>query len=95
MPQNYDPNDPSTFGRNIWSYLLSQKSRNFSGLTADEVVGIYKNSIGFYKNLLSQLKILKADNSVNLSTSTESDADIRERIRQLSNSIDAVEILWK
>ena len=95
MPQNYDPNDSSTFGRNIWSYLLSQKSRNFSGLTADEVVGIYKNSIGFYKNLLSQLKILKADDSVNLSTSTESDADIREMIRQLSNSIDAVEILWK
>ena len=95
MPQNYDPNDPSTFGRNIWSYLLSQKSRNFSGLTADEVVGIYKNSIGFYKNLFSQLKILKADDSVDLSTSTESDADIRERIRQLSNSIDAVEILWK
>ena len=77
MPQNYDPKDPSTFGLDIWSYLLSQKSRNFSGLTADEVVGIYKNSIGFYKNLLSQLKILKADDSVNLSTSTESDADIR------------------
>lgn len=95
MPQNYDPNDPSTFGRNIWSYLLSQKSRNFSGLTSDEVVGIYKNSIGFYKNLFSQLKILKANDSINLSTSTESDADIRERIRQLSNSIDAVEILWK
>lgn len=95
MPQNYDPNDPSTFGLDIWSYLLSQKSRNFSGLTSDEVVGIYKNSIGFYKNLLSQLTILKADNSVNLSTSTESDADIRQMIRQLSNSIDAVEILWK
>ena len=50
-------------------------------LTSDEVVGIYKNSIGFYKNLLSQLKILKADDSVDLSTSTESDADIREMIR--------------
>lgn len=95
IPQNYDPNDSSTFGRNVWSYLLSQKSRNFSGLTSDEVVGIYKNSIGFYKNLLSQLKILKANDSVDLSTSTESDADIREMIRQLSNSIDAVEILWK
>ncbi len=94
-PQNYDPNDPSTFGQNIWSYLLSQQSRNFSGLTSDEVVGMYKNSIGFYKNLLSQLIILKADNSVDLSTSVDNDADIRELIRQLSNSIDAVEILWK
>lgn len=95
VPRNYDPNDPSTFGQNIWSYLLSQQSRNFSGLTSDEVVGMYKNSIGFYKNLLSQLIILKANNSVDLSTSVDSDAVVRGMIRQLSNSIDAVEILWK
>lgn len=95
VPRNYDPNDPSTFGQDIWSYLLSQQSRNFSGLTSDEVVEMYKNSIGFYKNLLSQLIILKADNSVDLSTSIDSDAVVREMIRQLSNSIDAVEILWK
>lgn len=87
LPQGYDPSNPATYTMNMWAWLLSEKSKGFSGLTADNVVNMYKNNISFYENLYNTLHELIVDSRV--------DASTRNKIQQLSVSIQSVKDLWK
>lgn len=96
----YDSSNPSTYNKNIWTLLQSEKDRYsspsqyFSKLNADELVNLYKNNIGFYKNLLDQIQYLKTDAGLRQIDQTLA-LNIAKKIQALETSLQSVENLWK
>lgn len=96
----YDSSNPSTYNKNIWTLLQSEKDRYsspsqyFSKLNADELVNLYKNNIGFYKNLLDQIQYLKTDSGLRQIDQTLA-LNIAKKIQALETSLQSIENLWK